>query len=281
MRTDEDRALIARVLGKRIERVSVLVDYGYRAAWRVEAGGSTFAVKVDTRAGFQEREYLALLRAQAAGVPVPEVVKFENEPVPTLVLRWLAGVPLEELADPLPALHKAGELMRTVHDFSAVEGEWWGDRIREWLARDLAYCVERRRLEPEIAERLRQVAESRMAAIAGYGSSWLHGDFQPAHILIDPESSQVMAIIDWGDAGPGDAAYDLTVLSMDHPRYVTPFLDGYGADAAFRERFALVLPIYRMARAAGSARWLDDHGYVGVEWPLAVIRDAWREVGGG
>ena len=33
---------------------------------------------------------------------------------------------------------------------------------------------------------------------------WVHGDFGPQNLLIDPDSLAVTAIVDWELAGPGD-----------------------------------------------------------------------------
>lgn len=43
-------------------------------------------------------------------------------------------------------------------------------------------------------------------------SRCLHGDLSPEHLLLDPGSGRVTALIDWADACLGDPAYDLKFL---------------------------------------------------------------------
>ncbi len=41
---------------------------------------------------------------------------------------------------------------------------------------------------------------------------------------------RVTGVIDWTEAGQGDALYDLAVLTLGHPEHLGDVLEGYGAD---------------------------------------------------
>lgn len=42
----------------------------------------------------------------------------------------------------------------------------------------------------------------------------LHGNLQAAHILVDPQSEQVLAFLDFADAQPGDPLLDIAVVTL-------------------------------------------------------------------
>jgi aminoglycoside phosphotransferase (APT) family kinase protein len=84
---------------------------------------------------------------------------------------------------------------------------------------------------------------------------WCHGDLQPDHILIDPETNAVTAVIDWSDHGQADGAWDFALLTLDHDRLASA-------------RSPLV-PLYQHVRLLTEMRWLADHGF-----------DTWRDAMG-
>lgn len=249
-----------------------LLNYGYRAAWKVWAGGTSFAVKADIRPGFQENEFTAHRNAGRAGVPVPEIVGFAGTPLPTLVLRWVDGVALHETASGTSWRH-AGALLARAHLAPVLRPltGTWSEFLFAWFARELPYVVEHCGLgQTEAAAALGRAAELRPVLDAG-PAAWLHGDCQSAHFVVDPQSDDVVALIDWADAQPGDPVMDLAVLAMSHG-HVDEILEGYGADSDFSERARLLVPLYQSVRAAGAARWLDAHGYPRVDWPVDLMR---------
>ena len=42
----------------------------------------------------------------------------------------------------------------------------------------------------------------------------LHGDLQAEHILVDPQTEQVLAFLDFADAQPGDPLWDIAVVTL-------------------------------------------------------------------
>ena len=81
-----------------------------------------------------------------------------------------------------------------------------------------------------------------------------HGDLQVAHVFIDGD--QITGVIDWTEAGPGDALYDLASLTLGHQEHLGDVVHGYGTDVdlgVIRAGWSL--------RSLLAARWLIEHGF--------------------
>lgn len=265
------------LLGAPPDNVRPLLDYGYRGAWKVRACGESFIVKADTRGAFLQNEVTAQRHAEAAGVPVPDIIAAAADPIPALAMRWVEGVALH--ARPSPAAWRdAGRVLRLAHGASVLRrrDERWGDFVHDWFARELPYLVEHHGLVAEDADvALRHAGELR-ASLNRRPLAWLHGDCQAAHFLIDPTTERVTAVLDWADAQEGDPAIDLAVLTLFDDGVLGHVLDGYEAAPEFREHVMRTLPLYRAVRGAGAARWLDDHHIPGGDWPTAAVRSLVR-----
>ena len=83
---------------------------------------------------------------------------------------------------------------------------------------------------------------------------FIHGDLQVAHVFV--EGDAVTGVIDWSDAGPGDASYDLTVLTLGHPERVDDVVAGYGAEVDLE-----VIRAWWSWRCLVAVRWLAEHGF--------------------
>lgn len=272
---------IDALLGAPPDRTETLLDYGYRGAWKVSVRGESYVVKADVREGFQEAEVAAQRHAGAAGVPVPEIVAVGAIPVPTVAMRWVEGVPLQGHAD-VAAWRDAGRVLRLGHSATILRGRAkpWAELVLGWLADEISYLVDHRGLAGADADAALQRAETLRVVLDQQSLIWLHGDCQASHFLIDPIASRVTAVVDWGDAQAGDAALDFAILSLFDRDALTGVLDGYEASTEFREHLAATVPLYRALRGAGSARWLDGHGYPAVEWPLNAVREFVQLPGG-
>ena len=65
-------------------------------------------------------------------------------------------------------------------------------------------------LPVDLVTRYRQVAE---AVFPPWTPAFTHGDLQIAHVFVDGD--KVTGIIDWSEAGQGDALYDLPLSRWD------------------------------------------------------------------
>lgn len=68
-----------------------------------------------------------------------------------------------------------------------------------------------------------------------------HNDLGIEHVLVDPDSGGVVAVIDWADAAITDPAIDIALLWRDlGPGVVDGFRDGYPGVAALLDRAAFL-----------------------------------------
>lgn len=257
------------LVGGPVDSIEQLLNYGYRAAWRIRSRGRSFVVKADLRPGFQENEFRAHRHARDGGIRVAEIVGFYDRPVPTLMLAWLEGQSLRDTANP-DSWREAGALLARTHALPLLRKSEssWSEFVTGWFGQELSALCEQGRLEPRESEAALAQAESLRDRLDRGTEAWLHGDCQPDHFLT---TSRGMVLIDWADARPGDPVIDFAVLTMSSPM-IEDVLAGYGASAELRRRTAELLPLYQAVRAAGAAVWLRRHGYGDSEESVELVR---------
>ena len=250
-----------RLLGRAPDRVSTLVRWRDHGAYRVDAGGDSFVIKVDDDPELVAREVAGHQRAAASGVPVPDLIAADDH---CIAMRFVDGTPLHESATEA-AWRAAGSVLRQVHDLAPSDliGDGFGLRCATWpefvevlLEREFEGCARELGFDPAQAERVRRAFDDARPLLDQPVLVWCHGDCQPDHVLVDPRDDSVVAIIDWADHGKGDSAWDLAILSLDHASYIDALLDGYGDAAIDAGRTRTVLSLYRVLRWLGEARWL-------------------------
>lgn len=261
--------LVELVLDLSAER-EVFVAHGERT---VVAGadrlGRDVVVKIDRDPARPERETNVLRALSAAGVPVPEVLAAERHVQPVdahvLVLERVAGRPLTA-ADPEDTWRVVGSVLRALHDalppgqcgpFVGHGDASFADHLAGWIA-SLRHEGETdgwmSRAQGRRFEELARSALTRPGPVR-----LLHGDCSPQHWLLSP--GERPRPVDLGDAGAGDPAWDLTVLTIDTPDRRAALLDGYRADPARRGHVASAMPGLVVLRLAGSVSWLVEHGF--------------------
>ncbi|WP_427896646.1 aminoglycoside phosphotransferase family protein [Kribbella sp. GL6] len=224
--------------------------YG-RLVARVETSHGPVVLKADLAAGAFVPEVEAVRRLAAAGLPVPEVLGHgPNE----LILSWTPGVALSS-ASPPPIQREAGRLLRTIHSLGSeppYSGRptvdlWiadWVESITSWWRTTGAH-------PDEVSQFLRWHHQLR-PLLEDRGGDLILFDGRPEHFRVD--GSRV-GLIDLHDLGPGDAAMDLAVLTLDDPALLPAVLDGYDATADERETFAHLVPFYTELRRLSAAEW--------------------------
>jgi aminoglycoside phosphotransferase (APT) family kinase protein len=83
---------------------------------------------------------------------------------------------------------------------------------------------------------------------------FMHGDLQVAHVFVDGD--EITGVVDWSEAGPGDAMYDLASLTLGHPDHLSDVVAGYGADVDLD-----VIRAWWSLRSLTAIRWLVEHGF--------------------
>jgi aminoglycoside phosphotransferase (APT) family kinase protein len=232
-----------------MDEVTVVVAHSERATLRV---GDVF-VKVDADQARIDAEVEAM---SLAPVPTPTVLWRKPS---VLALAALPGTTLGRLGGPSAgssaAWAAAGAAIRTLHDAPLPPRPGRAGRSISALAAELdAECevlVTRGLLPADLVTRNRRVAE---AALRPWPAAFTHGDLQIAHVFVDGE--EVTGIIDWSEAGQGDALYDLATFTLGHEEHLDDVLAGYGTDVD-RD----VIRAWSSLRSLLAVRWLSEHGF--------------------
>ncbi|WP_028803745.1 phosphotransferase family protein [Streptomyces sp. 142MFCol3.1] len=232
-----------------MDEVQVVVAHSERATLRV---GDVF-LKVDAdRARIDvEVEVMSL-----APVPTPEVLWRKPH---VLAIAALPGTTLGRLGGPShgspAAWAAAGAAIRRLHDAPLPPGTGRAGRSIAALAAELddeCELLETNGVLPaDLVRRNRQVAE---AALRPWTPAFTHGDLQIAHVFVDGD--EVTGIIDWSEAGRGDALYDLATFTLGHEEHLDDVIAGYGTDIDLD-----VIQAWWSLRSLLVVRWLIEHGF--------------------
>jgi aminoglycoside phosphotransferase (APT) family kinase protein len=229
-----------------MERVEVVVAHSQRATLRV---GDVF-LKVDGDPAHAGVEAHAMTLA-----PIPTPAILWHEP-PVLAIAAVPGKALGVLGEPSAASSAAwaaaGAAIRKLHD--APLPPWTGttlDDVAAELDRECAWLLANAVLPAEVIRRNREIAES---ALRPWTPAFIHGDLQLTHVFVDGD--EVTGVIDWSEAAPGDAMYDLAIVTLGHEERLDDLLAGYGAGVD-RD----VIRAWWSLRSLVASRWLIEHGF--------------------
>src|SRR5690349_17414494 len=193
-----------------VEEIEVVVAHGQRATLRV---GDVF-LKVDAD---QARTDVEVQAMAVAPVPTPEIL-WRRPPV--LALAALPGRALGRLQEPSTASPAAwaaaGAAIRTLHD--APLPPWPGRSVEELagrLADECDWLVAHGVLPAGVVTRNRRLAET---VLRPWTPVFVHGDLQITHVFV--EDDEVTGVLDWSEAAPGDAVYDLATLTLAHEEHL-------------------------------------------------------------
>ncbi len=229
-----------------VEKVEIVVAHHDCATLRV---GNVF-LKIDADQTRTDVEVEAMAMA-----PVPTPAVLWRKP-PVLALAALPGTTLARLGQPSTAPSAAwaaaGAAIRRLHD--APLPPWPGrslDSITAHLDGECEWLIANGVLPANLVMRNRRVAE---AALRPWTPVFTHGDLHVAHVFADGD--EITGVIDWSEAGPGDALYDLASLTLGHQEHLSDVVDGYGADVDLD-----VIRAWWSLRCLRAARWLIEHGF--------------------
>ncbi|MFV2126337.1 phosphotransferase family protein [Micromonospora sp. LOL_013] len=229
-----------------VAQVEVVVAHHERATLRV---GDVF-LKVDADQTRTDVEVKAMTRAP---VPTPQVL-WRRPPV--LALAALAGTALGRLGEPSTASAAAwtatGAAIRMLHD--APLPPWPGrspDELVSQLDGECQWLIATSLLPASLVVRIRRIAE---AALRPWTPVFTHGDLQAAHVFVDGD--EVTGMLDWSEAGRGDALFDLATLTLGHRERLGDVLAGYGTDVDVD-----VIRAWWAVRSLLTIRWLVEHGF--------------------
>jgi aminoglycoside phosphotransferase (APT) family kinase protein len=232
-----------------MDEVKVVVAHSERATLRV---GEVF-LKVDADQARIDAEVEAMALAP---VPTPKIL-WRKPPV--LAITAVPGAPLGHLGEPSTASPAAwaaaGAAVRTLHDAPLPSRTGRAGRGLDELAAELdgecEWLVTNDVLPAGLVTHNRQVAE---AALRPWAPVFTHGDLQVDHVFVDGD--EITGIIDWSEAGQGDALFDLAILTLGHPQHLDHVIAGYGTDVDVD-----VIRAWWSMRSLLVVRWLLQHGF--------------------
>jgi hypothetical protein len=237
---------VDEVVDEVVDEIEVVVAHQERATLRV---GDVF-LKVDPHPTRIDVEVEAMAMAP---IPTPEVL-WRKPPV--LALAAVPGTALGRLGEPSwassAAWAAAGAAARRLHD--APLPPWPGrcvEEIASELDRECEWLITSGVLPADLVTRNRRIAE---AALRPWTPVFTHGDLQLNHVFV--EDDEITGVIDWSEAAPGDALYDIATLTLGHEEHLGDVVAGYGTDVDLD-----VIRAWWSLRSLRGARWLVEHGF--------------------
>ncbi|WP_245722048.1 phosphotransferase family protein [Nocardia crassostreae] len=229
-----------------VNEVEVIIAHHERATLRV---GEVF-LKIDAD---QSRADLEVAAMAWAPIPTPEIL-WRKPPV--LALAPVPGTALGRLGQPSTASPQAwaaaGAAVRMLHD--APLPPWPRrslDELTTHLDEECEWILTNEVLPADLVARNRQVAET---ALRSWTPVFTHGDLQVAHVFVDGD--EVTGVLDWSEAGPGDALFDLATLTLGHRERLGDVVAGYGDEVDLD-----VIRAWWSLRSLLGIRWLVEHGF--------------------
>lgn len=229
-----------------MEKVEVVVAHQARATLRV---GDMF-LKVDADQTNIDTEAAAI---DLSPIPTPQILWRKPS---VLAISAVPGAALGRLGEPSTASPAAwaavGAAARTLHE--APLPTWPGRSLVGVASRLDEECHRLTRsglLYSEIVSRNRQISE---VALRQSTPVFMHGDLQLTHVFVDGD--EVTGVIDWSEAGKGDALFDLAVLTLGHGEHLHDVVAGYGKDVDLE-----LIRAWWSLRSLLAIRWLVEHGF--------------------
>ncbi len=185
-------------------------------------------------------ESVAAPLARAAGILTPRLIAFDD--TRTLVNRpyslWervhgetlgLSSLSPRHLSDVWRSVgRELARLHLRVRECADPDGYLDETARDQDVHRVLRRLVDADKLDIETSERVERLAEELRPYIkSDIEMRFIHDDIHPMNIMCS-ESGELMAIIDWGDAGWGDPTLDFAAIPLNA---VSSALEGYEAEA--------------------------------------------------
>ena len=234
----------------------VVLHHTERAVVRL---GDDVYVKVDADHARLEREVAAMGAVADRALRVPEVLWTRPG---VLAMTALPGRPLARHGEPSPfdtdAWWRAGAVARAIHTTPVpadLAASFAPDGLSSRIESERRWLIDDGRIDAAVVHARAEHAHRHLDGRT-HERAFGHGDLQCEHVLVDADGS--IAVIDWGDAGAGDPAYDLAVLTVGNAERLGDVLAGYGPSDAHDPD---VIAAYWSLRRLGGVRWMLEHGY--------------------
>jgi len=229
-----------------VPEIEVVVAHAERTTLRL---GEMF-LKIDAD---QTRAEVEVEAMRTAPIPTPEVLWHKP---PVLALAALPGTALGRLGEPSPASPAAwtaaGAAARALHE--APLPPWHSRQNSDPAARLASECswlLANDVLPADLIVLNREIAQ---AALRPSTPVFIHGDLQLDHVFVDGD--ELTGVLDWSEAGQGDAMFDLAILTLGHPEHLDDVIAGYGSGVDLD-----VIRGYWSLRSLTAIQWLMEHGF--------------------
>lgn len=227
-------------------------------------------VKVETDPTRLKRETQAL-RALAGKAAVPQLwfsVECKSGEDTELDAPWVIGISYADgdrlsSLSPEEAWVDVGRELRKLHSADLTNSETHPshpDGLNKWPTALATSARSAGLLDETIATTFLEqtIAESKTTRCP----CLIHGDLTADHAF--HENGRTTALIDLGDCGVGDPAYDLATLSLWHPEKIDPLLRGYNESASALTNgieFQADIDRFHLMRLLSGALWLHGYGF--------------------
>ena len=188
--------------------------------------GEQWAVRMPRRqlgAKLIEKEQTLLpLLAPHLQIPVPLPVRLGKPagdyPWCWSVVPWMPGETADQVFLDEGEAERFAEFLRSLHSIHtpapkrAPKNSYRGIPIVQRSATVEKWMMSLEQKTDVITPTIRQLWQQAIAAPVSTELCWLHGDLHPRNVLA--KDSQIVGVIDWGDATSGDVATDLAAIWM-------------------------------------------------------------------
>jgi len=279
-------AAATRSLEAEIDVLSVPVDLDHRAVIIVITGDGAdqpaerlvLKVTSDLDEAARERTALALLAPQ---LPVPEIRFIETtNTVATTGLSYIDGDPIDHRSSTDDGWLAAAAALRSMHYIEPTglaPTPSHPTNVQRWAESLAADAQALGLIDDAVADRFQVVYALRERPTAP--STLVHGDASPQHFL--QRRGSLTGILDFGDAGVGDPAADLAVLTLWAPdrieTIVDSYLDGPGHQQDRPELLARIA-FHRPLRQLAAAIWSEHQGFSPKPFIVALYEELLKPV---
>ena len=232
-----------------------------RAIFFAENRGIILKVYMDEKT--LQREYDSAQRIASVGVPTPTLLGFEAGEPAVLVMKYVRGNPLSSRNT--LAANAAGKYLQRIHNIGAQVPfaggqQQWNEFIAWWSAEEIEKVKRVAVLDHKHLMTFQRYAETLQPLLMQRPIVLLHGDLQPAHILVDPQTEQVLAFLDFADTQAGDPLLDIAIATLWDHGLADLLLEEYST-IENNEETKQLLSFYRLLRQLSEIPWLRERGF--------------------
>ena len=227
------------------------------------ASNSGIILKVYREGPTLQCEHEVMQQLQAIGVPIPEILMLDLSQISVLAMSYVLGHSLS--SKNINAAKEAGTYIEHFHQiktsppFSGGQMNW-SEFILWWANHEIGNLEKLAIFTNGEITQMEYTFNVINSMLIERPITFLHGDLQAEHVLVDPQTQKVVAFLDFADAQPGDPLLDIAVLSLWDHQLADGVLEGY-ASIENNEQTKQLLSQYRLLRHIAEIPWLLNRGF--------------------